>query len=304
MKKAIVTGGAGFAGFSLVRQLLFGSCRVVCPVKPDSPHNLRLDALKKEDDLLIIPLDMSMIRDLPGILKEKGVDMTGCLFFHLAWSGERDSYEQQIANITPALDVVRAAKEIGASKIILTGSQAEYGLKASGTLLPDGSYKPVSEDESPAPVNSYGAAKTACMYLTRDLARHLGLKWNWLRIFSLYGEYEHPHTMLSYLRDCLKNNETAHLSSCSQTWDYLHTNDAAKAIIAVGERGVDNGIYNIASGNFRPLKEYVEIIRRAFDPGAEIFYAPEDPDAPALSLRPDVSRLRSDTGWEPETYFS
>ncbi len=310
MKKAIVTGGAGFAGFSLVRSLLEDGYMVVCPVRPDSPHNLRLEELKiktankGEGELFIIPLDMSEVLLLEKIFREKELDMSGCLFFHLAWAGMRDNEEQQMANISPALDAVRTAASIGASKLLITGSQAEYGFKSGGLLLSDGSYKGVTEDTAPEPVNSYGAAKTAALYLTKDLSRHLDLSWNWLRIFSLYGEYEHPHTMLSYLRDTLKNGEVPHLSACTQYWDYLHTSDAARAFISVAERGREGEIYNIANGHFRPLREFTEIVRMGIDPALKIDYAPEDPQSPPISLRPDVSKLKKDTGWKPVVEFS
>lgn len=308
MKKAIVTGGSGFAGFSLVSELLKEGYRVVCPVRPGSPHNQRLEDLKKTaengGDLYTLPLDVQKLSGLKEALKTSGIDMSGCLFFHLAWSGERDNEEQQMANITPALDAVRSASGIGASRIIFTGSQAEYGLKSGGTLLPDGSFKPVTEDALPEPLNSYGAAKTAALYLTRDLSRHLSLPWIWLRIFSIYGDYEHPHTMLSYLRRSLENKETPVLSACTQYWDYLYTKDAARAMILAGEKGKEGEIYNLANGNYRPLKEFTEIIRMNTAPDIEISYSPEDSKAPALSLRPDVSKLKRDTGWEPEKEFS
>ena len=311
MKSAVVTGGAGFAGFSLTEYLLSRGYRVVCPMRPGSPHNSRLEELKKQNEikggqgeLFLLSLDMQEILGLSEYLKLQDIDMSGSLFFHLSWRGERDNHEEQYGNIPAALDAVKAASAIGASKIILTGSQAEYGAGAGGTINADGSFDPVTEDCLPKPVNSYGAAKAAAMILTRDLARHLSIGWNWIRIFSLYGKYEHSHTLLSYLRESLKNKEIPSLSSCTQTWDYLEAEDAAAGITAVGERGKDGEIYNLANGAYRPLKEFVEIIRQETDPGAEINFAPADPDHPALSLRPSVEKIKLHTGWKPLKDFS
>ncbi len=306
MKSAVVTGAAGFAGFSLAEYLMNRGYRVVCPMRPGSPHNSRLEELKKQNEikggqgeLFLLSLDMQEILQLGEYLRLQDIDMSGCLFFHLSWRGERDNSEEQYGNIPSALDAVKTASAIGASKIILTGSQAEYGAGAGGTENPDGSFAPVTEDCPPSPLNSYGAAKAAAMILTRDLARHLSIGWNWIRIFSLYGKYEHPHTLLSYLRKSLKNKEIPSLSSCTQTWDYLEAEDAAAGILAVGERGKDGEIYNLANGAYRPLREFVEIIRQETDPGAEIDFAPEDPDHPGLSLRPSMEKIKLHTGWEP-----
>lgn len=309
MKKAIVTGGAGFAGYSLVKELLDRGYQVVCPVRPGSPHNGRLEALKNlfdekqgQDNLILFPLDIKDILKLHRTLQTERLDMSGCLFFHLSWAGKRDDAEEQNSNIIPAMDAVRAASVIGASRILITGSQAEYGFNAGGSVLPDGSYKPADENTLTCPMNSYGSAKTAAMYLTRDLARHVGISWNWLRIFSLYGEYEHSHTMLSYLRSCLEKREVPDLSSCTQTWDFLDVKDAARAMTAVSEKGREGEVYNIANGDYRPLKDFTEIIRNRIAPDININYAPETAE-PVLSLRPSVEKLKNDTGWRPEIQF-
>ena len=309
MKKAIVTGGAGFAGFSLVRELLDQDYQVVCPVRPGSPHNKRLEELKKEtgdrqgqNNLILISLDNKDILKLHHSLQSEWINMSGCLFFHLAWAGRRDDNEEQNSNIIPTLDAVRIASVIGSSRILITGSQAEYGFNAGGSLLPDGFFKKADEDTPLDPVNSYGSAKTAAMYLSRDLARHVGISWNWLRIFSLYGKYEHEHTMLSYLKDSLEKDEVPHLSSCTQTWDYLNVKDAARAMVSVAERGKEGEVYNIAHGGFRPLKEYTEIIRQRIAPDIKIDYAEESGER-ILSLRPSVDKLMTDTGWKPEIQF-
>ncbi len=309
MNNAVVTGGAGFAGYSLVRSLLIKGFRVVCPVRPGSPHNERLEALKKdsecsEGEIVTFNLDMMDIGMLPRLTMAKGLDLSGCLFFHLAWRGGRDDFDVQYANVSCAVEAVSAASRIGASRIVITGSQAEYGYKAGGTKDPEGNIIPVTEDAFPEPLNAYGAAKSAAMYLTRDAARHLNLEWNWVRIFSLYGEYEHSGTMLSYLRRTLMKNVTPSLSSCEQTWDYLDVNEAAEALIAVSEKGVPGEIYNLANGDYKPLKEFTESIRKRINPGIEIDYAETDPENPMLSLRPSVEKIRRDTNWRAKKPFN
>ncbi|MCR4591040.1 MAG: NAD(P)-dependent oxidoreductase [Lachnospiraceae bacterium] len=309
MKNAVVTGGAGFAGYSLVKSLYLRGFRVICPVRPGSSHNERLEELKNNrgseaGEIITFNLDMKDMRMLPNWLKTKGMDVSGCLFFHLAWTGGRDDFDAQYANVTACVDTVAAASRIGASKIIITGSQAEYGLKSGGIEAADGTLTPVTEDALPEPVNAYGAAKTAAMYLSRDLARHLGMEWNWVRIFSLYGECEHDSTMLSYLRRCLLKDVTPSLSSCEQTWDYLDVKDAAEALIAVAEKGKNGEIYNLASGDYKPLKDFTEDIRKRINPGMEIDYAETDPGKPLLSLRPSVEKIKRDTGWEAQIPFS
>ena len=298
MKKAIVTGGAGFAGCNLVEELLKNEYNVLCVLRPASPHNERLHKLKASQgsalkNLWLMELDMSELRALPELL-ETGTysDWAGAAFFHLAWTGGRDDFEAQYANVDVAVAAAEAAKECGCRRIVITGSQAEYGIKSGLT----------AEDSLPEPFSAYGAAKAAAMYLTKRKAEMLGLEWVWGRIFSLYGRYEPEKTMLRYLVDKLKCRESPELSSCRQNWDYLDATDGARAIIALGERGRSGEIYNIAHGDYRPLREFVETVHGKVGIDVPILYRDKGQE-PLVSLQPSVEKIKRDTGWKPEVEF-
>lgn len=85
-------------------------------------------------------------------------------------------------------------------------------------------------------------------------------------------------------------------SDGQQNWDYLNVIDGAEALIALGEKGRSGEIYNIASGKYRPLKEFIEDIQKAINSEAKVHYA-EDKKA-LFSLQVNVSKMVRDTGWK------
>ena len=286
---AIVTGAFGFAGANLVEHLLSKNYKVYAVGRKSSSHNDRFDGAS-QDKLVKVFLEMEEYDKLPSCIPEKAD-----FFFHLAWGGARDDYESQMKNVDGALKAIDAAAEISHDiRFVGIGSQAEYGIKSDCELI--------TEDLSLDPINSYGACKAAAYYLLKNRARLLGIDFIWGRIFSLIGKYEPAGRMFPDLVSKLSKGVEVKLSSCEQYWDYLDASDAAAAILALAERGIDGEAYNIANGSFRPLEDYVleaaEVIGR--DHKLITF---GQKATPFISLRPSVEKIAADTGWKPYVSF-
>lgn len=284
MIRAVITGAAGFAGFSTTREMLNRGYEVYAVLRPGSAHNKRLDVL--DGKLHLIELDCVDFDKISDYISEE------CdVFYHLAWFGGRDDFAVQMDNIDYCIKAIESAAKLKCKLFIGIGSQAEYGV-VDGIM---------SENLLPNPFSAYGSAKVAAMYLSRRRAEQLGLDWIWGRIFSLYGDYEPSGRMFPDLIMKLKNNQDIRLSSCEQNWDYLHVRDAANAIIALGEKGHSGEIYNIANGDYKPLKEFVEAAKKHFSYEGNLTYG-EKAD-PFISLSPDVSKIKKHTGWNPVIGF-
>jgi len=283
MRTVIVTGAAGFIGMNLVSVLLRKGYYIYAIVRPESEHNSRLT---ENSHLKIIYLDMRNIKNLGNYI------LNPCdVFVHLAWEGPRDDFELQQRNINYAVNSVEIASEIGCKRFLCTGSQAEYGLQTSV----------MTETTLPNPNTSYGVAKLAACYLTRHRAAQLNIEWIWGRIFSVYGKYEPSTTLVSYLMNSLKNGIVPQMTGATQNWDYLYSEDAGEAIVALTERARSGEIYNIANGNYRSLKDFSEMIKTEIAPNAVINYGNNQKDI--VSLQPLVNKIKIDTGWFAKTKF-
>ncbi len=304
---SVITGAAGFAGCNLTEKLVESGRKVICIERPGSAHNerlekIRLDAEEKRrngnvsyGELIRVPLDMAEYRHI----SEKIEEMTGIRkcdeFYHLSWVGGRDDFEGQMKNIEPALNAVKEAAALRCRRILMIGSQAEYGYQS-------GMESGVTEDTVPDPFSAYGAAKTAAMYLTKRLAEQLEIEWIWGRIFSLYGKYERKETMIQYVLKSLQNGVSPKLSACTQMWDYLDAGDAADAMMALMTRGHAGEIYNLADGRYRPLREFVEILHERISSETDIRYG-DIVGGQIVSLCPSVEKIREHTGWKPKVDF-
>ena len=288
MKKVLITGAFGFAGANLTEYMAKEGYEIIAVGRKASNHNDRLEGLQN-----VIPVfaDMNEYKKLPEILKEAGQESIDAVI-HLAWGGGRKDMEEQFKNVTASLDLMDAAKALGAKRFVGIGSQAEYG--ARDVLL--------MESLLPEPLDAYGACKTAASYLLRDKAVNLGMEFVWGRIFSLIGKYEPRGRMLPDLYNKLKNGEKMQLSSCEQYWDYLDAEDAAAAITALLERGVSGEVYNICHGEYLPLKEFIERILTLLNADEGLVSFGEKAE-PFVSLMSSSFKLHRDTGWKPHISF-
>ena len=288
MKSAIVTGPTGAVGSALCAYLLEKGVRVYAVVRPGSKRVSNLP-----EGVSLVPCDLTQMHRLRTLVPE-GADV----FFHLAWAhtigAGRNDMNAQIENIRYAVDAVQAASDLDCGVFVGAGSQAEYG-RVEGKLTA----------QTPCfPENGYGMAKLCAGEMTRvECAKH-GLRHQWVRILSVYGPHDTDRTMISMVIEKLLRREKPALTEGLQQWDYLYAGDAAAALYSVACHGCDGRIYPVGSGQARPLREYIEILRNQIDPSLPLGFG-ELPysSGQVMFLQADISSLTRDTGWAPRVAF-
>jgi len=211
---------------------------------------------------------------------------------HLAWAGVRGADRDnpvQAQNIAWTADLVDVCRDCGVSTFLGAGSQAEYGPK----------HAVITEDDAATPTTLYGEAKLAAGRIGARIAQARGMRHVWMRIFSTYGEGDHPHWLIPYLIGALLRGERPSLTSGEQTWDFLHVRDVAAAMRIALENPQARGVYNLGSGLAPPLRRTIGTIRDLIDPNAplgwgEVAYRPDQ----VMTLQADIARIRM-IGWEP-----
>lgn len=289
VRKAVITGATGAIGAALIQELIQNNVQVLVICREGS---------KRADRIPEHPLVKKSFCSLDGLESMQPDEADYDIFYHLAWEGTtgqaRNDMYRQNRNVKYALDAVGLAKRLGCKSFIGVGSQAEYG-RFEGVLKPD---TPVHPD------NGYGIGKLSAGLMTREYAHQLGIKHIWVRVVSIYGPNDGPQTMVMSMIAKLKAGETPALTKGEQMWDYLYSEDAARAFYMLGDKGVDGKTYVLGGGSARPLKEYMEIIRDAVSPDGELgFGLLPYSERQVMHLCADTSALRRDTGWEPRTAF-
>ena len=288
MTKIIVTGATGCVGSAIVRRALAKGMEVTCVVHQGSK---RLSNLPNDKHVSIVECNLSDYASMQ--LKD-----TYDTFIHMSWEktfgASRDDAEVQARNIQYTLDACQLAKRCGCKVFVGAGSQAEYGVQSVD----------LTSDLPVNPESGYGIAKFAAGKLSAMLCKSLGMRQNWVRILSVYGPNDGENTLISYVIRELKAGRSPELTKCEQIWDYLYADDAADAILAITEKGVDGRVYPLGSGKGRKLSDYIEDIRH-FYPTIDIKYGTKDyyPHQP-MHLVADISQLTKDTSWAPQYDFA
>jgi len=283
MKTAIVTGATGFIGHWLLKELVAHNVFVYAVCRRNSR---RLSRLADLPNIEIIELDMEDIARLPEYCSQADT------FYHLAWEGGRNDFPAQLKNIHCAVLALQAADKIGVKHFIMTGSQSEYGV----------CHDRIDENHSTNPITAYGVCKLSAYLTLKVLAEQLSVLFTWVRIFSVYGNDDSNNKLLiSYLVDCLEQNKEPELTECGQLWDFLYAKDAANALYLLGDKE-KTGIYNLASGESRILKDFLIEARDLLKPDIRLNFGTQR-NCNQGALNVNVDKLKRETGWVPETSF-
>ncbi|WP_052408809.1 NAD-dependent epimerase/dehydratase family protein [Paraburkholderia acidipaludis] len=264
--KALLTGGAGFIGRNLARQLMALGYEVValgrraCPVAGvKSVEAVRLD---------------------PGSLRDVMAAQRFDVVFHLAAAGvhpaDRNRDELVRVNTILPAEVVAAASVFGVASVVLMGSSAEYAGQTTGLLRED------------MPLESrklYGATKAAGGLLALATAAECGLPVAVLRAFNVFGQGEGDHRLLPSLFAKLRQREQVNLSAGTQVRDFVYVDDACDGLIAAATAlsagAMPSGAYNLSSGVGTSVKDFACAVARCMGVDATLLRFG------ALPLRPD-----------------
>lgn len=289
--RIVITGATGAVGTALIAEGIRQNVEMLVICRKASKRRQQIP-----DHPLVKVLELNM-EEYETYQPPEG-EMPYDVFYHFAWGGTtgdgRNDCEIQEKNIRYALDAAALAKRFGCSAFVGAGSQAEYG-RVEGNL----------NSQTPAfPENGYGMAKLCAGQMTRLYCRQAGMRHVWTRILSIYGPGDGAGSMVMSAIHRLLAGETPAFTKGEQQWDYLYSGDAAKALILLGEKGHDGGVYCLGSGKARPLADYIGMIRDAIDPRLSVAlgavpYAPGQ----VMYLCADIAKLKEDTGFAPEVSF-
>jgi nucleoside-diphosphate-sugar epimerase len=245
MKRYIVTGGAGFIGSTLVRELLaMGDGEVEVIDNLLTGHKRNLDEVQER-----VKLHQLDIRTFDGIAPViAGADTV----FHLAAipSVPRsidDPVPSHEVNIDGTFNVLRAASEGRVRRVVYAASSSAYG---------DTEELPKVETMPPKPKSPYAAQKLMGEYYASVFASCYGLETVSLRFFNVYGPRQDPSSPYSgvlslFMRCLIERRAPTIFGDGEQTRDFTFVEDVANLVIkaARAPSSVSGKVYNAGNGN-------------------------------------------------------
>jgi nucleoside-diphosphate-sugar epimerase len=282
--KVLVSGGAGFVGREVVKQLIFNGYQVTVLDKAEKPHDFTHVKYIKGD----------IQNAAKCVMATAGQDFV----IHLAARPripqsfiDPDSYYDD--NVTGTRNMLTAASAVGIRKFVYASSSSIYG----NNPVP---HKPFHK---PDPLNYYAMTKLFGEHLCKQYKNMFNLNYNILRFFTVYGD-EQPSDdnkglmIAKFYRLAEEGNPLTVHGDGSFRRDYIHVSDVAKACIASMESRVKSEVFNIGTGKNVSVNDVIDILREFF-PEVQVELEPK-PKGYAPETLADISKAKKLLGWKPE----
>ncbi len=287
---AIITGSTGFIGSWLTQDLLSNGYHVVSVVR--KPERL-IPEILSNPEFSYIQSDLQNLR-----IKDFNNSIEYDVFYHLGWEGvspeDKNVINKQLVNIPMALNALDVCNGLGCKLFVSSGTVAEYALTSDVMNL--------SAKQQPNDI--YGATKVAVQYYLDVRARQLGQPFIWAVLPSTFGERRTDNNIITYTIRSLLNKQRPQYGPLNQMWDFLYVSEVVRAIRLIGEKGIPGKVYGIGSGEYKPLREYVETIRDVINPTLELGIGEvQSYSTQAFASCVNIYDLIRDTGFKPEVSF-
>jgi UDP-glucose 4-epimerase len=300
----LVTGGAGYIGSHVVRQLGEAGERV-----------LVLDNLGKGFRQAVIAgkLEVGDVGDsalLSRLLSEHRVDTVMHFAAHTVVPESVALPLKYYGNNTCSTrSLLQACIDHGVENFVFSSTAAVYG-------IPDGGY--AGEDSPTQPINAYGTSKLMSEWMLRDVARATALRYVVLRYFNVagsdpsgrIGQATPGATLLTKVACEAMVGKRAHVSIFGTDYptpdgtgvrDYLHVEDLASAHLRALDylRAKGRSVtLNVGYGHGYSVREVLAMVETVGGKQLVIREEPRRPGDPAyLVARAD--RIRTELGWQP-----
>jgi UDP-glucose 4-epimerase len=264
--KWLITGGCGFIGVNLVKELLARGdrVRVLDNLTVGSRDDLRavadfVEGDEQKDAAADVELIVGDIRDaavVDGAVR--GVDAV----VHLAaQTGVIPSIEDPRLgcdlNVGGTLNLLTASRDHGVESFVLPSSGATLGEQSL----------PLTEEKVPSPQSPYGASKLAGEAYCQAFHATWGLPAVVLRFSNVYGPYSFKKgsVVAAFLRSAFSGRPLTIYGDGAQTRDFIHTSDICQAILKASSGSFGGQVFQIATERETTIGELATRVKTLFE---------------------------------------
>lgn len=290
-KKILVTGGSGFIGNHLCRQLLLKGHYVICLDNNFTGSMKNIADLHENLNFEFIRHDITQ----PLYLE---VDQ----IYHLACPASPKAYQHNAiktikTNILGTLYALGIAKRTNA-RILLTSTSEVYG---------DPKESPQCEEYwgnvNPIGIRScYDEGKRVAETLMMEYHRNHNVEIRIARIFNTYGPNMDPkdgRVVSNFINQCLKNEDITIYGDGSQTRSFCYVNDLVDGLIKLMEKEDITGPINLGNPDERTIKQLAEKIKELIPESSSKIIYKELPSDDPMKRNPNITKAREILGWYP-----
>jgi len=290
VKRAIVTGGAGFIGSHMVDLLLAEGFEVRAIDNLVTGRRANLAHHRRHPRLALEQVDMC---ELPAVAPVfEGVDYV----FHFGGIGDIvPSIERPLdymrANVNGTLAVLEGSRRAGVKKFVYAASSSCYGLAA----VPTAEDAPIRA-EYPYALSKYLGELTALHW-----AQVYKLPAVSIRMFNVYGPRVRTTGVYGavfgvFLAQKVNGRPFTVVGDGSQRRDFVYVTDVARAFLMAAEAPLTGEIFNLGAGNPQSILRLVELL------GGPVVHVPKRPGEPDCTWA-DIGKISRVLGWKPVVSF-
>lgn len=302
MSHYIVTGGAGFIGSNLIRELLQKNAAdtITCidnfdPFYPAGIKQLNIQGFVNDPRFRLLKHDLGFTsaRELGEAIPEP-VDA----IIHLAAkAGVRPSINNpaayQQANVMGLQHLLDFAKEKSIKQFVFASSSSVYGVN---------DHYPWKEEEQLMPISPYACTKLSGEMMGYVYHQLFGIRFLALRFFTVYGPGQRPDLAIhKFTKAMLKGEPITMYGNGDTSRDYTFVNDTVQGVLGAlyyDRSGFE--IINLGNNYTVSLKELIAAIERTTGKKAVIEQYPDQPgDVPKTFA--DISKAKGLLGYDPHT---
>jgi UDP-N-acetylglucosamine/UDP-N-acetyl-alpha-D-glucosaminouronate 4-epimerase len=258
MARVLVTGGAGFIGSNLVRDLLERGDEVRVLDNFSTGNRANLAGL----DIEIVEGELRSYERVHNSVR--GVE----LVYHLGALGSvprsvQDPLTSSAVNVEGTLNVLLAARDEGVRRVVFSSSTSVYG---SSRRLP------TSENEPPDPISPYGVAKLAAERYCISFSRvYESFESVVLRYFNVFGPRQSPVSQYAAVVPLFVTTIAAGEAidvhgDGEQSRDFTYVANVVDATVRAGHaEGASGEIVNVAAGAPATVNRIADVIGEILD---------------------------------------
>jgi len=299
-RRALVTGGAGFIGSTLVDRLLADGWHVIGldsfdPYYPREVKFRNLVAAAANPRFRLVEIDTRDAAALAATVKDARPEV---IFDLAARPGVRPSIADPepylTINVVGVQHTLSAAAQVGA-RVVFASSSSVYGADDR---------RPFREDQAGGrPLSPYGASKVAAEALCYAHHSISGLPVGIARLFTVFGPRQRPDLAIhTFARLILAGEPVDLYDGGDGVRDYTFVDDAVDALVKLAGTGEDFLLVNVGSDRPIGTGEVVDELESALGiPAVRRLFPPQPGDVPATHA--DISRAAVRLGWRPQTPF-
>lgn len=296
MSKYIVTGGAGFIGSNIVKELVKRGETVKVIDNLSTGYEKNLAEVK--DKIEFVNGDIKNL----GLLQKEFAGFDYVLHQAALCSVPRsinDPVASNANNIDGTLNVLVAARDNKIKRVIYASSSSVYGDQELDYKVETLPIRPLS----PYALNKYAAER-----YTQLFYEIYGLETVCLRYFNVFGPNQDPNSAYSaviplFIKAMLKGESPVIFGDGTQARDftYVQNNVEANILAATGSQGAGE-VCNIACGSSISLNELVEMINKELGTSIKPVYR-ESRQGDIKISKANIDKAKNILDYEPKVNF-